>query len=71
MFTEPYLEPTGTSMMEPFFTLAEPYFENVLNLIEFPLGSEKSILLTIEQFFIELQNCSMEWHHHKKKRKNE
>ena len=49
----------------------ENVLENVLNLIEFPLGSEKSILLTIEQFFIELQNCSMEWHHHKKKRKNE
>ena len=39
MFTEAYLEPSQTSMMEVFFTLVKPYFKNVLNSIELPLGS--------------------------------
>ena len=39
MFTEAYLKPIRTSTMEPFFTSVKPYFKNVLNSIEFPLGS--------------------------------
>ena len=33
-----YLEPNRTSTMELFCTSAEPYFKNVLNLIELPYG---------------------------------
>ena len=39
MFTEAYLEPTGTPTMELFFTLVKPYFKNVLNSIKLSLGS--------------------------------
>ena len=39
MFTEAYLEPSRTSMMEHFFTLVKPYFKSVLNSIKLPLGS--------------------------------
>ena len=39
MFTEAYLEPSRTSTLELFFTSVKPYFINVLNLIELPLGS--------------------------------
>ena len=68
-----------------FFTLVKPYFKNVLNSMESPLGSiflhnspfcektcncenfgKKSLLLTMEQFFFEIQNYAMEWRHHKK-----
>ena len=36
--TEAYLEPSGTSTMELFFTFFT-YFKSVLNLIELPLSS--------------------------------
>ena len=39
MLTETYLEPIRTSTMEPFLTSVKPYFKNVLNSIELPLGS--------------------------------
>ena len=39
MFTEAYLEPSQTFTMEHLFTSVKPYFKNVLNLIELPLGS--------------------------------
>ena len=39
MFTEAYLEPSRTSTVEVFFTSVKPYFKNVLNSIELPLGS--------------------------------
>ena len=39
MFTEAYLEPSRTSTIKLFFTSVKPYFENVLNSIELPLGS--------------------------------
>ena len=39
MLTEAYLEPSRTSLMELFFTLVKPYFKNILNSIELPLGS--------------------------------
>ena len=39
MFTEAYLEPSQTSTVEIFLTLAELYFKNVFNSTELPLGS--------------------------------
>ena len=39
MFTEAYLEPSQTSTMKLFFTFIKPYFKNILNSIELPLGS--------------------------------
>ena len=39
MLTKAYLEPSRTSMMEFFSTLANSYFKKVLNLIELSLGS--------------------------------
>ena len=39
MFTEAYLEPSRTSTMKVFFTSVKPYFKNLLNSIELPLGS--------------------------------
>ena len=38
-FTEVYLEPSRTSTIELFLTLVKPYFKNILNSIELPLGS--------------------------------
>ena len=39
MFTKTYLEPSRRSTMQLFFTSVKPYFINVLNSIELPLGS--------------------------------
>ena len=39
MFTEAFLEPSQSSMMEHFFTSVKTYFKNVLNSIELPLDS--------------------------------
>ena len=59
-----------------FFTSVRPYFKNVLNSIELPLGSifytthpfakklklwEKNSSVSNIFFFFEIQNCSMEW----------
>ena len=39
MFTEACLEPSRTFTMKLFFTLVKPYFKNVINSIQLPLGS--------------------------------
>ena len=39
MFTEAYLEPSRAYTMEHFFSSVKPYYINVLNSIELPLGS--------------------------------
>ena len=39
MFTEAYLQPSQNIFNQAFFTSVKPYFKNVLNLIELPLGS--------------------------------
>ena len=62
-----------------FFTSVKPYFKNVLNSIELPLGcifytthsfiktlrtSGESLLLTIDQFFFfKIRNYAMECRH--------
>ena len=39
MFTKASLEQCRTSAMELFFISVKPYFKNILNSIELPLGS--------------------------------
>ena len=61
-----------------FFTLVKPYFKNILNQITFRFhflhnspfrkktyDHEKSCSQW-NNFFFEIRNYSMEWHHHKK-----
>ena len=55
MFTKGSLEQSRTSTMQLFFSSVKPYFKNVLNSIELPLGSifcttqakEKKLLVSI------------------------
>ena len=63
-----------------FFPSVKPYFKNVLNSIELPLGSifytthpfvkklttlktSGGKVLAMEDFFFEIRNYAMEWHH--------
>ena len=39
LFTEAYFELSQHICNRPFFTSVKPYFKNVLNSIELPLGS--------------------------------
>ena len=79
MFTEAYLEPSRTSTMELFSLrlnntlktysvrsnclLGSIFYTTRQKTYNYENVGRKSLLLTMEQFFFEIRNYPMEWHH--------
>ena len=58
MFTKASLEQCRTSAMELFFISVKPYFKNILNSIELPLGC---IFYATQSFVKKAYNCEKFW----------